>query len=109
MSIVAVCKNMNKLRLFKTVNNLIFIERGRYLSQTHRLCSFYESDSRGAEYPAFPDKDFKEIFHISRKEFWGQCKLFYSELKDKFQQDTKLYNHGDTEVFWRFDSEVKVI
>lgn len=78
----------------------------RYLSHS-KLHSFYERDSRGEEYPVFVDKPWQEIVKESGPAFIQECKKFWEETKEHFQQDHKLYQSGDTEVFWRFDSEVK--
>lgn len=101
-----------------SLNKFIFIIPGRlnkgftfylsrHFSQTSRLYSFYERDTRGAEYPLVLDKPLTEILKESNKAFVEECKKFWEETKEDFRQDRKLYYHGDTDVFFRFDSEVK--
>lgn len=77
----------------------------RHLSQSSKLYSFFERDTRGAEYPIIIDKPWQEIVKESGPAFVQECKKLWRETKDHFQQDRKLYYHGDTDVFWRFDSE----
>lgn len=78
-------------------------------SQTSKLYSFFENDHRGGDYPLIVDVPLKELLREGHKQFFQECKLFWHETKDHFQQDRKYYSHGDTDVFWRFDSEVHLI
>lgn len=101
-----------------SLNKFVFIIPGRlsksfsfyfsrHFSRTSKLYSFYERDTRGAEYPLVIDKPLTQILKESNKAFVEECKKFWEETKEDFRQDRKIYKHGDTDVFFRFDSEVK--
>ncbi|KFM62941.1 putative complex I intermediate-associated protein 30, mitochondrial, partial [Stegodyphus mimosarum] len=84
--------------------NLLVLQR-RSFSCTQVRNSFFEKDNRGAGYEVYPDATLREHIRDGRKIFVEECKLWLKEVKEKFEQDPKLYYHGDTDVFFRFDSE----
>lgn len=101
---------MNSCRFFKNylrLSSYTVYDAKKCFSNTSILCSFYERDRVGAEYHKYSDQPWDEFFREGRKVFVQECKKFWQETKDHFQQDRKYYKHGDTDVFWRFDSEVK--
>jgi len=77
----------------------------RCFSNTPILYSFYERDRVNADYHKYSDMPWDQFFREGNKAFVEECKKLWQETKDHFQQDRKYYKHGDTEVFWRFDSE----
>lgn len=85
----------------------LFIENRQHISQSsQRKKHFYESNRRGQDYRIHRDIDFKKHLLEGQKIFVDECKLYWEEVKEHFRSDPKRYKHGDTDVFWRFDSEV---
>ncbi|XP_042896176.1 complex I intermediate-associated protein 30, mitochondrial [Parasteatoda tepidariorum] len=66
---------------------------------------FFEQYRRGTIPPEIHDKPWQEHIKEGRKIFVQECKLWVDEVKEKFRQDRKLYQHGDTDVFFRFDNK----
>ncbi|KAG8184814.1 hypothetical protein JTE90_004912 [Oedothorax gibbosus] len=84
----------------------LFIENRQHISQSSILKKlFFERDPRGEDYRIHRDIDFKKHIIEGQKIFVDECKLFVEETKEYFRSDPKRYKDGDTDVFWRFDSE----
>lgn len=93
--------------LIRPLSHPLCIENRRLISQSSQLKKqFFERDRRGFEYRV--DRDIDWNMHVARgsKMFVNECKMFWEEVKDYFRSDPKVYSDGDTDVFYRFDSEV---
>lgn len=83
------------------------IDHQKSFSQTKVRKFVFERDTRGSDYPIYPfdKKHWTEHIKDGRKIFVEECKLFVAEVKEHLLNDPKMYNDGDTDVFFRFDSK----
>ncbi|XP_054707410.1 complex I intermediate-associated protein 30, mitochondrial-like [Uloborus diversus] len=108
MHIINSLRGFNRILLFEGPLCKPYFVRdfNRHFSVTIAKNSFFEWDKRGGfEYPVFSKKTWQEHIRDGRKIFFEECKLFLKEIDETFHQDRKLYQDGDSDVFFRFDSE----
>lgn len=72
-----------------------------------RSC-FFEWDRKGGDYARPDPRSRITILRDGFKELGSEVRLFKDELVDQLTCDPKLYYDGDTEVFWKFDTEASV-